>query len=221
MNNILSDPAAFMGELDPEFIERALSEFYGKIREIKNCLGPGGHLIDIYILMVFSAMDVTTHEDARQEGRCDCMRRLRSLCRSILAGKGNKTHPMYWRARTFMEKHRLPGKRKMDRLDIYAGALMPSFGAYALEEYYNTYYNKLKKDQITGINEMYKAICTRLETEEPMQQLNEIIKKYFLRVSVMAAYLQGFSEDLLMTLASYSKDLGQYTLSAVMDIREN
>ncbi len=218
MNNILSDPAAFMGQLEPKFIETALSELYEKARKIKARLGQYGNLIGGYILTVFSAMEVSTLEDAAQEGRCECMGRLLSLCQDILAGTGDTAHPMYAQIKAFMDKHPLPDASEISRTDIYAGALMPSFGAYALEAYYKKYYNELKADEVECIDEVYKAICDRLGTEEPMQELNEIIKKYFLRVPVMAAYLQGFSQDLLTMLSIYIQELEQYTLGAVMDL---
>ncbi len=219
MHNIFSDPAAFMGDLEPDFIRTALSEFYGKIREIKERLDWRSSLIDGYIEVVFSAIEVTNLEDAVKEGYSDGMGRLRSLCRDILQKKGDKTHPMYWQAKAFMNKHPLPDNPGISRSDIYAGALMPDFGVYAVEEYYKNYCDKLKNDQIERIDAAYKAICDALGTEEPMQELNQIIKKYFLRVPVMLAFLQGVVEDMLGTLACYVPDLQQYTLSAVMDIR--
>lgn len=218
--NIFENANEFLGEIQPEGLKNALSEFYAAVAEIKERLGHNDGLLREYIVLVFEAVCEVNMETSATDGFSCAMPELIRLCGSIVRGEsGCKDHPLYEQAKRYICSNPLPHMERLYKIEVYAGALMGEYIKYAIETYYKKYSSRLNNgNYITDIKLLYNEICRVLGSENAMEQFNQIIKKSFILVPFMHSFTQSAIDNMLDVLSFKVPGTAKYVFDMVPDM---
>jgi hypothetical protein len=220
--NIFENVNEFLGEIHPEGLKTALSEFYTAVAEIKERLGHNAELLREYIVLVFGAICEVNMETSATDGFSCSMPELKRLCGSIVRGEsGCEDHPLYEQAKRYICSNPLPHMKRLYKIEVYAGALMGDYSEYMIETYYKKYIGRLDNgNYITDIKLLYNEICRVLGSEDAMEQFNQIVKNNFILVPFMPSFLQSVIDHMLDVLSFKVPGTAKYVFDMVPDMDE-
>jgi len=149
------------------------------------------------ILDAVGALSLYTAAETGQMTGCG----LRRICSQIMRGEaGEERHPFYGQAKSYIDAHPLPYREYYTKLDIYYLALCEDFQAEAMRSFFHDQHWMLRQIDMPHIEEIYRQMEELLGGGEQLERLGSLLRQRFLGVTVMAAYLQGLTEDMLSCL---------------------
>lgn len=218
--NIFENTNEFLGEIHPESLKNALSEFYAAVMELRRRLGYNAGLLHEYIVLVLDAICEVNMETSATDGFSSAVPELIRLCGAIVRGEsGCEDHPLYEQTKQYIDSHPLPHMEGLYRSQVYAGALIGDYSKYAIEMYYKKYSDRLVNgNYITDIKLLYNEICRVLGAEDDMEKFNQIIKNNFILVPFMRSFLQSFIDNIAGILSFKVPGTAKYVYEVVLDI---
>ena len=219
--NIFRDMDAFYGDEDKRAAEAPLLSLFRLAKQIRLRLGPKGYLLDNYLGLAFEGLNMAAVAEAVEDGvnaAFDFRRRL--LCPITEGEKPETSHPLYDRAQEVYKQH--PELRSLQEHPTRTYLLMALLGdeplPFVLSEL-NTRQSKhlLCAAEMYSLQDLYENICGFVE-ESLMEELNRQLQLRFQVVSMRAAFLQGYANELLYQLTWRDPETSKQIFQLLLDI---
>lgn len=125
----------------------------------------------------------------------------------------HKKHPIYEKAKEYIDEHPLPYQEEQTKVEIYYIALIDAFLEYTTKDFFDDRKDAIRSqmDMVEARN-LYRKISTLTGGEEKLEQLNLLICQRFMFVPAMTAFLQGLTGDLLYALTHRDIETGKTVL---------
>lgn len=201
--NTFYEYEAIIGKAETAYLERTLQEFFELAAAVRRKLGKQDYLLDKYISMILEGANATLLYSAAESG-FGVSSELRHLCLAVMDGKTDcAEHPLYEKAQAYIAAHPLNYQERCTKLNLYCIALANDFLEYAAGKYYQQQ-NEAQRAvfDIVYLRDLYRKIGALLGSEEPLEQLNLLLRQRFLIITPMDGFLQGLTNDLLYSLTS-------------------
>lgn len=217
--NIFKNRDSFFGCLDSGATNDSLLSFFKLAKQIRQRLGKQGYLLDCYLSLVFEGISCKLTFDAADEGT-RIGEEFQSLLFHVLDGTEPKyPHPLYQRMCEVYEQHtdKLIFQERYTNLCQLLFLLADEIMKYATEKYIEEHKSDLNSvTDIIRVQELYDQI-SYLAGESIIDELNQKLKQRFLIVSLVSAFAQGFTDELLFKLTSRDYETSKQMFQLMLD----
>lgn len=198
--NIFKDHKHILGFFEPKIPKTSLQDIFKRAKEIRIKLGKQGYLLDSYLSFLLDAANSMLAFDASNAG-FEAGSKLRMICADVLEDKKTYAdHPFYDTVKKDFENHPHACQEIPTLMSMRYISLADTYLKYALPAFYKEQERILENEVDTiKMNNLYEKIVLCIGEAE-MQQLNQDIKERFFSVTVISAFLQGFTNDLVYCL---------------------
>ena len=177
---------------------RDMQAFFTQANSIRMRFGKQGYLLDTYLSYLLRAVNNTSAfvavSDGQEAGVC-----LRMLCRDIIdREKEQEKNPFYEQARSFIESHPLNSQERHTCVALYLSMLAPDFLREEIARFLAEQERSLQEVlDAVELKHLRSKLVELLDNDGVLDDLDGFFRKAFIRVSLMAGFLQGFINELL------------------------
>lgn len=191
-------------------------DFFAIMKSIRGQLGEKGYWLDNYVGKILEAINQHLISDCAEEGFTS-FSILRRICTDILDGCDEIEHPIYPAAKQAVQKYK--GKYQ-ERETIRALT-----SAVTFREFSKTAVKVFIEEKSCGVTEKidnmkqqewYQAMSV-IVGEHQMECLNAEIKRTFLIVPALEAYLQGMTNDYMYCLLHRDRETSRQVFQLLLD----
>lgn len=214
--NIFKKKDGFIGSEDIN--KDSFASVFAYAEQVRNLLGEQGYLVDHYLSLFFDTVHRLSVFGAIETGMsmpCD----YHELCRNTLSKRENmKTSPLFpavceklnndANIRSYLEQR--------TRIDLLYALMADTFLRDAIEQFVFEQQNVVA----IGLDEIYfKRLYERIADvvgEDMMDELNRRLKEKFLVSTAAAAFVQGFTAELISRLVERDIQTGKQIFQMLM-----
>lgn len=215
--NIFKDSKHILGFFEPGSPKNSIQSIFKLANEIRGKLGTQGYLLDSYLSLILEAANSTLAYESADEG-FEAGSQLHTLCFDVMDGKEvYKDHPFYEAVKKECEERRYAYQEKHTIMSLHYIFLSDPYLEHAFQLFWMEQERNLERCMDTiKLNNLYEKI-TLLIGEDLMEQLNQLIKERFFIVTVVAGFMQGFTNDLLYCLIYRDDETNKRVFQLLMD----
>jgi hypothetical protein len=197
----------------------SLQLFLELAQDIRIKLGKQGYLLNKYLSYLFEVVNQTLVHVAASDG-FEAASQLNSMCSGIVLGNPKYTdHPFYEQVRKHIQTHPLDFQEPYTKITFYSSELHDRFMKTASERYFTERKEEsISVIDICDLHELYANICGLLGSDEPLDRLNLLFRQRFLMVSVMTAFLQGITNQLVYSLSYRDRETSKQVFQLLLDM---
>ena len=134
--NIFHEYDGLIGKLNLPHLKNSLHDFFELTSTIRNQLGNQAYLLDKYVCDLLKSITAMLSCNSASNG-FSASGDLRKIILGVLDGREEtKTHPLYEKAKDYIDGHPLPYQELSTRVDIYYIALVDDFLEHITAEFY-------------------------------------------------------------------------------------
>lgn len=220
--NIFQETTAFYGgdEINPS--EDVFLATFRLAKRIRLGLGPKGYLLDNYLSMVLQGLDWGSPADLAEDGAQAAYLLQTELLSSVVDGKEPETpHPLFEQVRSIYENSGIPAYQEhRTRMYLLMALAEGKLREHTISKFVGkqeTYWITPREVDIYSLQEVYDKIIALVD-ESLMEELNRMLKRLFLNISPLSAFLKGFTNDLLYQLTYRDNENSKQIFQLLLDI---
>jgi len=211
----------FCGGEDAGRLSRSVRDFFELAADLRGRLGQKGYLLDNHLCILLGAAAANPVFSVSEQGFNNAGTELREVIRFVMRDeKEGREHPLYEKAKAYIDSHPLPYQENYTRRSLYFAALFGEFAEHAAAEYRRALERRIQNDAIPDaakLREVRRSICDLLGGEADMERLEDLFRQCFLSVTPMAGFIQGMADSLISEIISRDRETSKLICQLMLD----